>query len=73
MTVVQPPQADSATAHFEAAREVLVAGISGTARENAALGQAMLAARGEGPYIIAPDGRRYLDYFSGFGSVILGI
>lgn len=72
MTVVQPSQADSAAAHFEAAREVLVAGISGTARENAALGQAMLAARGEGPYIIAPGGRRYLDYFSGFGSVILG-
>ncbi|MDE2989849.1 MAG: aminotransferase class III-fold pyridoxal phosphate-dependent enzyme [Chloroflexota bacterium] len=72
MTTAQPSETDSATAHFDAAREVLPAGISGAARENAALGQAMLAASGEGPYIIAPDGRRYLDYFSGFGSVILG-
>ena len=72
MTRAEPTEAVSASAHFEAAREVLVAGISGAARENAALGRAMLATRGEGPYIIEPDGQRYLDYFSGFGSVILG-
>ncbi len=72
MTLVQPAETVSAAAHFEAAREVLVAGISGAARENAALGHAMLATSGQGPYIIAPDGRRYLDYFTGFGSVILG-
>ena len=72
MTLVQPAESVLAATHFEAAREVLVAGISGAARENAALGRAMLATSGEGPYIIAPDGRRYLDYFSGFGSIILG-
>jgi glutamate-1-semialdehyde 2,1-aminomutase len=66
------PESTSADTHFDSARDALVAGISGAARENAALGRAMLAARGEGPYVVAPDGERFIDYFTGFGSIVLG-
>ena len=41
-------------------------------RENAALGRPMLAASGDGPYIVSPGGTRYLDFFTGFGATILG-
>jgi len=58
--------------HFREAAQVLVGGMSGAARENAALGRPMLAARGEGARIITPDGDSYLDFFSGFGATILG-
>ena len=58
--------------HFRAATEVLVGGMSGAARENAALGRPMLAARGDGARIIAADGTEYLDFFTGFGATILG-
>ena len=47
MTLAESSEKVSAAEHFESAREVLVAGISGAARENAALGQAMLAAGGD--------------------------
>ena len=70
--LVEYDETATAAAQIESARKVLVAGISGAARENAALGHAMLAARGEGPFIISPDGERYIDYFTGFGSIILG-
>ena len=62
----------SAADHFREAAKVLVAGVSGSARENPALGHAMLATRGDGPWLIAPDGRRYLDFHTGFGATILG-
>ena len=59
-------------AHFEAARKVLVSGISGAARENTALGRPMLAARGDGAWTIAPNGARYIDFHGGYGATILG-
>ncbi len=58
--------------HFAAARKVLVAGISGAARENTALGRPMLAARGDGAWTVAPDGTRYIDLHGGYGATILG-
>ena len=58
--------------HFLKAARVLVGGMSGAARENAALGRPMLAASGDGPYIVSPGGTRYLDFFTGFGATILG-
>ena len=62
----------TAAEHFREAAEVLVAGMSGSARENPALGHPMLAARGDGAWIITPDGQRYLDFFTAFGACILG-
>ena len=59
-------------AHFRQAAEVLVGGMSGAARENAALGRPMLATRGDGAHIISSDGTEYLDFFTGFGATILG-
>ena len=58
--------------HFREAARVLVGGMSGAARENAALGRPMLAASGDGPYIVSPGGTRYHDFFTGFGATILG-
>jgi len=58
--------------HFRKAAGVLVGGMSGAARENAALGRPMLAARGDGARIVGSDGTEYLDFFTGFGATILG-
>lgn len=57
--------------HFRKAAGVLVGGMSGAARENAALGRPMLAARGDGARIVGSDGTEYLDFFTGFGATIL--
>ena len=62
----------NADEHFENARKVLVAGISGAARENTALGRPMLAARGDGAWTIDPNGTRYVDFHAGYGATILG-
>ena len=63
---------DRAEEHFENAAKVLVAGLSGSARENPGLGRAFLAERGDGPWLIASDGARYIDFHTGFGATILG-
>ncbi len=63
---------DRAEEHFENAARVLVAGLSGSARENPGLGRAFLAERGDGPWLIASDGARYVDFHTGFGATILG-
>ena len=63
---------DRAEEHFENAAKVLVAGLSGSARENPGLGRAFLAERGDGPWLIASDGSRYIDFHTGFGATILG-
>ncbi len=59
-------------AFFDAAAEVLVAGVSASARINPALGRAVLVERGDGPWLITPDGRRILDFHTGFGASFLG-
>ncbi len=64
--------ANASTEYFRKAAEFLVAGISGSARENPGLGHAMLVARGDGARLIGPDGASYLDFHTGFGATILG-
>jgi len=58
--------------HFERAAEVLVGGLSASARENTSLGRPLLAARGDGPWITTPDGKRYIDFHTGYGATMLG-
>ena len=58
--------------HFQNAARVLVAGLSGSARANPGLQHPFLAESGDGPWLITPDGSRYLDFHTGFGATILG-
>ena len=58
---------------FERAQRLIPGGVSSPARAFGAVGgDPILAARGEGAYIIDAEGNRYIDYIQGFGSVILG-
>ena len=64
--------ATTVSEHFRQASTVLVAGMSGSARENPALGHPMLANHGDGAWMITSDGQHYLDFFNAFGACILG-
>ncbi|HVE91785.1 MAG TPA: glutamate-1-semialdehyde 2,1-aminomutase [Actinomycetota bacterium] len=58
---------------FERARELLPGGVSSPARAFAAVeGDPVVAASGTGSRLTDADGREYLDYIQGFGSIILG-
>lgn len=58
---------------FERARQLIPGGVSSPARAFGAVGgDPVVADRGEGAYIVDTDGRRFIDYIQGFGSVILG-
>ena len=65
-------RAQADRAFFAAAKQVLVAGVSASARINPALGRAVLVERGDGPYMIAPGGTKILDFHGGFGASFLG-
>ena len=74
VTETAAPERGTRTAadHFRAAERVLVGGVSGSARVNPALDHPLLAAGGDGARLIATDGRRYLDFHTGYGATILG-
>jgi glutamate-1-semialdehyde 2,1-aminomutase len=58
---------------FERARSLIPGGVSSPARAFGAVGgDPLFADRGEGAYLVATDGTRYIDYIQGFGAVILG-
>jgi glutamate-1-semialdehyde 2,1-aminomutase len=58
---------------FERARSLIPGGVSSPARAFGAVGgDPLFAARGEGAYLIDHEGRRYIDYIQGFGSIVLG-
>src|SRR5438309_7508438 len=58
---------------FDRAKSLIPGGVSSPARAFGAVGgDPVFAERGEGAYLVATDGRRYIDYIQGFGSVILG-
>ena len=60
-------------AAFAEARAVLPGGVSSPVRAYKAVGgQPPVIARGEGPYLIDVDGRRYIDYVCAYGPLILG-
>ena len=71
-TAVPERATSTAADHFRAAARVLVGGVSGSARVNPALDHPLLAAGGDGARLIATDGRRYLDFHTGYGATILG-
>ncbi len=71
-TVVPERATSTAADHFRAAARVLVGGVSGSARVNPALDHPLLAAGGDGAWLVATDGRRYLDFHTGYGATILG-
>jgi len=67
--------ADGAThsdALFDFASRYLVAGVSGSARMNAALGRPLYLSRGDGCRLYDVDGRAYLDYNLSHGATFLG-
>ena len=58
---------------FDRARGVVPGGVSSPARAFGAVGgDPVFAERGEGAYLVDSDGKRYVDYIQGFGSVLLG-
>ncbi len=58
---------------FERARAVIPGGVSSPVRSFAAVGgEPFFVARAEGPYLVATDGRRYVDYVQSWGASILG-
>jgi glutamate-1-semialdehyde 2,1-aminomutase len=65
-----PVPADRSHALFDRARNVLPGGVNGASRLLAPFPIAMT--RAEGAHIEDADGNRYLDFHSGFGSVLLG-
>lgn len=55
------------------ASDLIPGGVSSPARAFGAVGgNPVVAARGEGAYIVDVEGNRFIDYIQGFGSVILG-
>jgi glutamate-1-semialdehyde 2,1-aminomutase len=67
-------EASSATAGWWArARRVLPGGVSSPVRSHQAVGGTpVVIERGEGPYVVDVDGRRWLDLVQSYGAVLLG-
>lgn len=58
---------------YTRARKVIPGGVSSPARAFGFVeGDPLFAAHGEGAYLMDTEGRRYIDYIQGFGSLILG-
>jgi glutamate-1-semialdehyde 2,1-aminomutase len=57
---------------YQRAERVLPGGVTAAARANAALGHPFYVERAEGPYVVAADGRRYLDLCMSNGATLLG-
>lgn len=59
---------------FSRAEAVIVGGVNSPSRSFQAVGgnPPVVMERGEGPYLIDVDGRRYIDYLAAFGPLILG-
>ncbi len=57
---------------FDFARRYMVAGVSASARVNAALGRPLYLARGDGCRVYDVDGREFFDYNLSHGAMFLG-
>ena len=57
---------------FEVAKQYLVAGVSGSARMNAAIGRPLYLTHGDGCRLTDMDGCTYLDYNLSHGATFLG-
>ncbi len=58
---------------FEEASAVIPGGVNSPVRSWRAVGgHPLFIARGRGPYVYDADGRRYLDFVSSWGPLILG-
>src|SRR4029077_7443175 len=58
---------------FERAKKLIPGGVNSPARAFGAVGgEPPFIARGEGPFLIAVSGNRYLDYIGSWGPLILG-
>ena len=57
---------------FDFANQYMVAGVSGSARLNAALGRPLYLTHGDGCRLYDVDGREYLDYNLSHGATFLG-
>ncbi len=57
---------------FNYAKQVLVGGVSGSARLNAALGRPLILTHGDGCRLTDVDGRTYIDYNLSHGATFLG-
>jgi len=57
---------------FNFAKQVLVGGVSGSARLNAALGRPLILTHGDGCRLTDVDGRTYIDYNLSHGATFLG-
>jgi glutamate-1-semialdehyde 2,1-aminomutase len=64
--------ASQSDALFDFASRYLVAGVSGSARLNAALGRPLYLSRGDGCRLYDVDGRAYIDYNLSHGATFLG-
>ena len=64
----------TASALFRRARAVIPGGVNSPARAWAAVGggEPFFAARGEGPYVVDADGRRYVDWVMSWGPLVFG-
>jgi len=67
-----PDDTTKSDALFTFARQYLVAGVSGSARWNAALGRPVYLTHGDGCRLYDVDGRTYLDYNCSHGASFLG-
>jgi len=66
------PASSKSAALFDYASQYLVAGVSGSARLNAALGHPLYLTRGDGCRVYDVDGRAYIDYNLSHGATFLG-
>jgi glutamate-1-semialdehyde 2,1-aminomutase len=58
---------------FERARRVIPGGVDSPVRSFASVGGSpFTVARGEGPYVVDVEGRRYIDLVQSYGAVLLG-
>jgi len=70
--VTDRPGGDNA-AWFERARRVIPGGVDSPVRSFASVGGTpFTVVRGEGPWLFDVEGRRYLDFISSYGAVLLG-
>jgi len=70
---VYPAQAPASQVLFDRAREVIPGGVNSPVRAFRAVGGTpRFMVRGQGPYLVDADGRRYVDLVCSWGPLILG-
>ena len=68
-----PRHVHSRSALFERARQVIPGGVNSPVRAFRAVGGTpRFIARGDGPYLVDAEGKRYIDYIGSWGPMILG-